>query len=71
MSFRAQRGISYSGLYKILADTINSSIQKAVLFPPKKYMDVSGFQGLVGYKHTVTFREGLQKAIDWYRENLL
>jgi len=29
------------------------------------------FQGFVGYKPLTPFREGLQKAIDWYRDNLL
>ncbi|KKL56398.1 hypothetical protein LCGC14_2245800, partial [marine sediment metagenome] len=26
---------------------------------------------LLGFKPTVPFKQGLQKAIDWYRENLL
>lgn len=33
--------------------------------------DISLAKKLLGFKPEVTFREGLQKAIDWYRENLL
>ncbi|MHC4658313.1 MAG: SDR family oxidoreductase [Planctomycetota bacterium] len=33
--------------------------------------DISLAQSLIGYKPTVPFKPGLQKAIDWYRENLV
>jgi len=33
--------------------------------------DISAAKKLLGFKPKVSFREGLQKAIDWYRENLL
>jgi UDP-glucose 4-epimerase len=33
--------------------------------------DISLAKKLLGFKPKVTFREGLQKAIDWYRVNLL
>jgi nucleoside-diphosphate-sugar epimerase len=33
--------------------------------------DISLAKKLLGFKPKVSFREGLQKAIDWYRENLL
>ena len=33
--------------------------------------DISLAQELIGFKPTVSFKQGLQKAIDWYRDNLL
>jgi len=33
--------------------------------------DISFAEKLIGFKPQVSFRHGLQKAIDWYRENLL
>ncbi len=33
--------------------------------------DITAAERLLDFKPKVTFREGLQKAIDWYRENLL
>jgi len=33
--------------------------------------DITLAQNLIGFKPLVPFRDGLQKAIDWYRENLL
>jgi len=33
--------------------------------------DITLAEKLIGYKPRVSFREGLRKAIDWYRENLL
>jgi len=33
--------------------------------------DISLAEKLIGYKPKVSFREGLRKTIDWYRENLL
>lgn len=33
--------------------------------------DITAAQNLIAYKPTVDFEQGLQKATDWYRENLL
>jgi len=33
--------------------------------------DITAAEDLIGFKPTVPFREGLQLAIDWYRDNLL
>ena len=33
--------------------------------------DITLAKKLIGFKPTVPFKQGLQKAIDWYRENLL
>jgi len=33
--------------------------------------DITAAQNLIGFKPTVSFREGLRLAIDWYRENLI
>jgi nucleoside-diphosphate-sugar epimerase len=33
--------------------------------------DITLAQQIIGYKPLISFKQGLQKAIDWYRENLL
>ena len=33
--------------------------------------DISLAEKIIGYKTVVSFKDGLQKAIEWYRENLL
>jgi nucleoside-diphosphate-sugar epimerase len=33
--------------------------------------DITAAQKLIGFKPAVSFHDGLQKAIDWYRDNLL
>jgi len=33
--------------------------------------DISAAEKLISYKPTVPFKQGLEKAIDWYRDNLL
>ncbi|MHC4572303.1 MAG: SDR family oxidoreductase [Planctomycetota bacterium] len=33
--------------------------------------DITLAQGTIGYKPLISFKQGLQKAIDWYRDNLL
>jgi nucleoside-diphosphate-sugar epimerase len=35
------------------------------------HADITLAQKLIGFKPTVSFHDGLQKAIDWYRDNLL
>ena len=33
--------------------------------------DITAAKKLLGYKPTVSFEQGLQKAINWYRNNLI
>jgi len=33
--------------------------------------DITLAQNLIGFKPTIPFKQGLQRAIDWYRQNLL
>jgi UDP-glucose 4-epimerase len=33
--------------------------------------DISASEKLIGYRPTVSFRDGLERAIDWYRDNLI
>jgi UDP-glucose 4-epimerase len=33
--------------------------------------DITLAKNLIGFKPTAPFKQGLQKAIDWYRENLV
>ena len=33
--------------------------------------DITSAQNIIGFKAIISFEEGLQKAIEWYRDNLL
>ena len=63
-----------------IIDMINNSIGKCVkpiYTDPRpgdvkhSLADITAATNLIGYKPAVSFEQGLQKAIDWYRENLL
>ncbi len=63
-----------------IIDMINELLGKSVkptYTPPRpgdvkhSLADITAAQNLIGFKPTVSFREGLQLAIDWYRENLI
>jgi nucleoside-diphosphate-sugar epimerase len=59
---------------------INETVGKKIkpkYVPPQKgdvkhsLADISLAKKLLGYKPIVLFKEGLQKAIEWYRDNLM
>jgi len=63
-----------------IIDSINEIVGKSVkpiYAPPRpgdikhSLADITAAEKLLGYKPVVNFKEGLQKAIDWYRDNLL
>jgi UDP-glucose 4-epimerase len=63
-----------------IIDMINNLLGKSVkptYTPPRagdvkhSLADITAAQNLIDFKSTVSFREGLQLAIDWYRENLI
>ena len=33
--------------------------------------DITAAKKLIGYKPVISFKDGLQKAIKWYKENLM
>jgi UDP-glucose 4-epimerase len=63
-----------------IIDMINNLLGKSVkptYTPPRpgdvkhSLADITAAQNLINFKPSVPFHEGLQKAIDWYRDNLL
>ncbi|UCC97218.1 MAG: SDR family oxidoreductase [Phycisphaerales bacterium] len=63
-----------------IIDMINAALGKSVkpIYAPARpgdvkhsLADITAAQNLIDFKPTVSFREGLQLAIDWYRENLI
>jgi UDP-glucose 4-epimerase len=63
-----------------IIDIINNLLGKSVkptYTPPRpgdvkhSLADITAAQNLINFKPSVPFHEGLQKAIDWYRDNLL
>jgi nucleoside-diphosphate-sugar epimerase len=61
-------------------DTINELLGKSIkpIYDPPRpgdvkhsLADISLAQKLIAYKSKIPFKEGLQKAITWYRENLI
>jgi len=63
-----------------IIDMINDLLGKKIkpIYTPQRpgdvkhsLADITAAQKLINFKPKVQFKEGLQKAIDWYRENLL
>ena len=63
-----------------IIDMINNLLGKSVkpTYSPSRpgdvkhsLADITAARKLIGFEPTVSFREGLQLAIDWYRENLI
>jgi nucleoside-diphosphate-sugar epimerase len=63
-----------------IIDMINESVGKKVkpIYAPARkgdvkhsLADITLAKKLIGYKPIISFKDGLQKAIGWYRENLL
>ncbi|MGB2864555.1 MAG: SDR family oxidoreductase [Sedimentisphaerales bacterium] len=63
-----------------IIDMINNLLGKSVkptYTPPRpgdvkhSLADITAAQNLIDFEPTISFREGLQLAIDWYRENLI
>jgi nucleoside-diphosphate-sugar epimerase len=68
--------ITVNKIIKMINDIIGKSV-KPMYVPARKgdvkhsLADISLAGKLIGYKPVVTFKEGLSKAIEWYKENLI
>jgi len=70
------KAITVNEIIEVINDLVGRNI-KPIYDPPRpgdvkhSLADIGLAKKTISYKPTVDFREGLKKAIDWYRENLL
>jgi len=68
--------VTVNEIIEMINETVGKKI-KPKYVPPQKgdvkhsLADISLAKKLLGYKPIVLFKEGLQKAIEWYRDNLM
>jgi nucleoside-diphosphate-sugar epimerase len=68
--------ITVNAIIKMINEIVGKSV-KPVYAPPRKgdvkhsLADIAAAKKLLGFKPVVSFRQGLEKAIKWYSENLL
>ncbi len=70
------RAVTVNEIIDMINDLVGKNI-KPTYDPPRpgdvkhSLADISLAQQTIGFKPTVPFKQGLQLAIDWYRDNLL
>jgi len=70
------RAVTVNEIIDMINDSLGTEI-KPIYAPPRRgdvrhsLADVSLAERTIGYKPVVAFREGLDKAIGWYRKNLV
>ncbi len=70
------QAVTVNDIIDMINDSLGKNI-KPVYADPRpgdvkhSLADITAAQNIIGYKPAVSFRDGLQKAIDWYRDNLL
>jgi UDP-glucose 4-epimerase len=69
------QAITVNAIIKMINDLLGKSIKPIYTAPrPGDVMhslaDITAARKLLGYKPTVTFKQGLQQAIEWYRKDL-
>jgi nucleoside-diphosphate-sugar epimerase len=68
--------ITVNAIIKMINELVGKSV-KPIYVPARKgdvkhsLADITAAKKLIGYKPVVGFKEGLEKAVEWYRENLL
>ena len=68
--------ITVNDIISLINDTLGKNI-KPIYTDPRpgdvkhSLADINAAQNLIGFKPIISFKEGLQKAIEWYRDNLL
>jgi len=70
------QAITVNEIIALINELLGKSIQPIYTDPrpgdvKHSLADITAAQNLLGYKPTVPFKQGLELAIDWYRENLL
>ena len=70
------QAITVNEIIDVINDLLGKNI-KPIYAPPRpgdvrhSLADITLAKNLIGYKPTISFKQGLQLAIDWYRNNLL
>ena len=68
--------VTVNEVIDVINDLLGKDIKPAYTDPrpgdiKHSLADITAAEKLLSYKPTVSFKQGLQKAIDWYRDNLL
>jgi len=70
------KAVTVNAIIALINELVGKNI-KPIYDPPRpgdvkhSLADVTLAQNLIGFKPTVPFKQGLRKAIEWYRENLI
>ena len=70
------RAVTVNEIIDMINDLLGKSIKPAYTTPrpgdvKHSLADITAAKNLIGYKPLIPFKQGLQKAIEWYRNNLL
>ncbi len=70
------RAVTVNQIIEIINELLGKNIKPLYTDPrpgdvKHSLADITLAQKTIGYKPTIQFKQGLQKAIDWYRDNLL
>ena len=70
------KAITVNAIIEMINDLLGKNIKPIYAAPrpgdvKHSLADVTAARQLLGFKPTVSFRDGLRKSINWYRENLL
>jgi nucleoside-diphosphate-sugar epimerase len=68
--------VTVNAIIEMINDLLGKSV-KPIYVPPRpgdvkhSLADITAAKNLIGYNPAVLFREGLEKSIDWYRDNVM
>ena len=68
--------ITVNAIIELINELLGKDV-KPVYAPPRagdvkhSHADITAARNLIGFEPVVPFRQGLEKAIDWYRQNLI
>lgn len=70
------QAVIINDIINMINDSLGKNVEPAYTDPrpgdvKHSLADITAAQNIIGYKPAISFRDGLQKAIDWYRDNLL
>lgn len=70
------QAVTVNGIIGMINDLTDSNIEPVYTDPrpgdiKHSHADINLAKELIGYEPVVDFRQGLERAIDWYRDNLL
>ncbi len=70
------QAVTVNEIIDMINDSLGKNVKPIYTYPrpgdvKHSLADITAAKNLIGYKPAISFEQGLQKAIDWYRDNLL